>query len=238
MQNFIVESSIIPSRVSGRGYKIGPVCVCVCVSVCLSVCQHSHGWTVWATDLKFGRNIAFDNISDKFEGQGQRSRTPLWKKRDFPTFSYVVTYVDCKEPLIFVMTSDVMWRHGKTSWRHVMSRPSWHPSTTSGQEYWQRGHVAGGRVNTQAFSLMYEFGWYNLEMDAWVNHVESCLYLPEDWICLNQAWALLGFLIHHKESANIHNNKLTSSLLGISHGDVDNVTWILLSFFFPFFLHS
>ncbi len=67
---------------------------------------------------------------------------------------------------------------------------------------------------------MYEFGWYNLEMDAWVNHekdawvnlykgwefqpkwsenhkaranVESCLFLPEDWICLNQAWALLGY---------------------------------------------
>ncbi len=28
---------IIPSRVSGRGYKIGPVCVSVCLSVCLSV---------------------------------------------------------------------------------------------------------------------------------------------------------------------------------------------------------
>ena len=27
--------TFIPSRVSGRGYKIGPVCVCVCVSVCL-----------------------------------------------------------------------------------------------------------------------------------------------------------------------------------------------------------
>ncbi len=25
---------LIPSRVSGRGYKIGPVCVCVCVCVC------------------------------------------------------------------------------------------------------------------------------------------------------------------------------------------------------------
>ncbi len=25
--------------------------------------------------------------------------------------------------------------------------------------------------------------------------LESCLYLPEGWICLNQAWALLGYLI-------------------------------------------
>ena len=30
---------IVPFRVSGRGYKIGSVCVCVCVSVC----QRSHG---------------------------------------------------------------------------------------------------------------------------------------------------------------------------------------------------
>ncbi len=28
---------VIPSRVSGRGYKIGPVCLCVCACVCLSV---------------------------------------------------------------------------------------------------------------------------------------------------------------------------------------------------------
>ncbi len=28
---------IIPSRISGRGYGIGPVCVCVCVCVCLLV---------------------------------------------------------------------------------------------------------------------------------------------------------------------------------------------------------
>ncbi len=40
---------IFPSRVSSQGYKIGPVC--------MSVCQRSHSWTVWATDLKFGRNV-------------------------------------------------------------------------------------------------------------------------------------------------------------------------------------
>ncbi len=26
-------------------------------------------------------------------------------------------------------------------------------------------------------------------------NVESCLYLPEGWICLNQAWALVGLVI-------------------------------------------
>ena len=43
------QIAMIPSR----GYKIGPVCVSVCVPVCLSVIQHSHGWTVWLTDLKW-----------------------------------------------------------------------------------------------------------------------------------------------------------------------------------------
>ncbi len=27
----VLKHNIFPSRVSGRGYKIGPVCVCVCV---------------------------------------------------------------------------------------------------------------------------------------------------------------------------------------------------------------
>ena len=37
--NFLCIYSI-PSRISGRGYKIGPVCVCVsvCPCVCVSVC--------------------------------------------------------------------------------------------------------------------------------------------------------------------------------------------------------
>ncbi len=34
------------SAVSGRGYKIGPVCVFVCSFVCLTVIQRSHGRTV------------------------------------------------------------------------------------------------------------------------------------------------------------------------------------------------
>ncbi len=32
----------IPSRVSSRGYKIGPVCLCVCVSVCYSALSWSN----------------------------------------------------------------------------------------------------------------------------------------------------------------------------------------------------
>ncbi len=32
-------------------------------------------------------------VTDKFKGQGRH-----FEKRDFPTFSYGVTYVDCTEP--------------------------------------------------------------------------------------------------------------------------------------------
>ena len=32
------DNLLFPSRVSGRGYKIGPISVCVCICVCLSVC--------------------------------------------------------------------------------------------------------------------------------------------------------------------------------------------------------
>ncbi len=91
----------IPSRVSGRGYKIGPVCVSVCVSVCLSVIQLSHGWTVWRTDQKFGVGFDIDNISDVFKGQGHRSKVKVTRLKnvilDFQIWP--MQYMKC----IFVM---------------------------------------------------------------------------------------------------------------------------------------
>ncbi len=59
-------------------------------------------------DPKFGRNIAFHNVSDKLEGHGHRSQVKCryFEKRDFPTFSYGVTYVDVQGH--FVMTLDIM----------------------------------------------------------------------------------------------------------------------------------
>ena len=50
--NPVVHVLIVPFHVSGRGYKIGPVC--------LSVIQRSHGWTVWPTDPKFGGLVDLD----------------------------------------------------------------------------------------------------------------------------------------------------------------------------------
>ncbi len=63
-------SSFIPSHVSGQGYKIGPVCVCVSVSVS----QRSPIWTIWLTDSKFDGGVDLDNISYKLKGQGYRSK--------------------------------------------------------------------------------------------------------------------------------------------------------------------
>ncbi len=143
----LVDRLLIPSHVSGRGYRIGPVCLCVCVFVC----QRSPGWTVWRTDLKFGGGVDRDNISDEFEGQGHRSKVKVARlKNVIFGCSYGVTCVYCTEPFCYdirchvTSRRDVMWRHGVTSWHHL---------TTFGQEYWQRGHIAGGRVNAQAFSL-------------------------------------------------------------------------------------
>ncbi len=103
-----------------EGIKLVPS---VCPCVCLSVCQLSHGWAVSATDLRFGRNIAFDDISDKFKGQGHRSKVKvaILKKRDFPTFSYGVTYVNCTEPFCH----DI-WRRDVTSWLSNKGYHYWH----------------------------------------------------------------------------------------------------------------
>ena len=123
-------------RVSGRGYKIGPVCACVC----LSVCERSHGWTVWHTDPKFGGGIDVVNtsISDGFEGQGhrQRSRSPGWKNVISEVSDRWITQSQ------FVMTPDVMWCHGTTPWHHVTSwydvMTSWHDILTSFDDFWAR----------------------------------------------------------------------------------------------------
>ncbi len=56
---------------------------------------------------------------------------------------------------------------------------------------------------------MYDFGWCHLEM-----MLESCLYLPEGWICLNQAWALLGIWINDRLVASMdHKHALCSSVI-------------------------
>ncbi len=116
------QPPFIPSCVSGRGYKIGPVCVCVCV--CLSVCQRSHGWTVWDTNLKFSVNIAFGNISDEFEGQGHRSKVmgAILKNVIFGC-SYGLTCVYCTKPFSYDIRCHVTSRRDNlTSFDNIWAR--------------------------------------------------------------------------------------------------------------------
>ena len=125
---------IVPSRVSGRGYKIGPVCV----SVCLSVSLRSHGWTVWHADPKFGRGLDLDNISDEFEDQGHRSKVKVARLKNV-IFEVSDGWITQNQ---FVMTPDVMWHHVTTSWRHMTSwydvMMSRHDVLTSVDDFWAR----------------------------------------------------------------------------------------------------
>ena len=56
--------------------------------ICVSICYHSHDWTVWDTNLKFG--------VDKFEGQSHRSKikVTILKNVIFELFDGVA-WVDC-----------------------------------------------------------------------------------------------------------------------------------------------
>ncbi len=104
---------LVPSRVSGWGYKIGPVCLCVRVSVCLSVSELSRGWTVWPRTTKSGTGIDLDNISAKFDGQGHRSKVKVARLKNviFRLFPYGVTYVDCTNPFCHDILRQVTSRH-------------------------------------------------------------------------------------------------------------------------------
>ena len=119
--NYLLVLCIFPSRVSGRVYGIGPVC--------MSVCQRSHGWTVWSTDPKFGGRIYLDNISDEFEGQGPRSKVKVAMLENV-NFRHFWWEGPCRLPDIRchvmshrdVMTShDVITSRDVTPWRHGVS---------------------------------------------------------------------------------------------------------------------
>ena len=66
-----VSIPIFTSRVSGWGDRIS----LVFPSFRLSVHQRSYGQTAWHMDTKFHIGIDLEKISDKFDGQGQRSRS-------------------------------------------------------------------------------------------------------------------------------------------------------------------
>ena len=59
---------IITSRISGRGNRIGPVCLSVCVSVCQLVSALTAKQIDMYTDLKIGTGFGIDDLSDEFDG--------------------------------------------------------------------------------------------------------------------------------------------------------------------------
>ncbi len=88
--------------------------------------------------------IDFDDISDEFDGQGQKSRSPAWKAW-FSDFQ-----MGWPVQIHFVLSYDITWRYGMTLWRHVTAGMM--SFEVFGQENRQGGHGPDGRINAQVFS--------------------------------------------------------------------------------------
>ncbi len=68
---------VVPSRVSGRGYKIGPVCLSVCPSVCqLFSALTGEPFDVRTQNLIQGCISTISRPSSKVKVKGQKSRSP------------------------------------------------------------------------------------------------------------------------------------------------------------------
>ncbi len=103
--------TIFPSTVIGRGYKIGPVCVCV--SVCLSVClstlsqlnRFMHGPKIWL-------RVYFDDITDEFNSQCHKSKVhvDMLKSmiKDSPSWHKCNLISTCD---LTVSYDVIVWRH-------------------------------------------------------------------------------------------------------------------------------
>ncbi len=67
----------IPSRVSGRGYKIGPVCLCVRPCVCLLVSAlTAEPFDIQTRNLVEALTLIISRMSSKIKVICQRSRSP------------------------------------------------------------------------------------------------------------------------------------------------------------------
>ncbi len=82
-----VREYFVTSRVSGRGYKNGAVCVCVCVCVCASVSAlTADPFDIWSRNLVQGLTLMTSWTSLLVKVIGQRSRS-RGQKTSFPRFS-------------------------------------------------------------------------------------------------------------------------------------------------------
>ncbi len=111
----LLRRALFPSRVSGRGYKMGPVCVCVCVRVRLLVSALTdEPIDVQTQNSAEELTLTISRTSSKVKVIGQRSRSLGWK-----TWIFEVSHgFTCEDSLC-----NAIWLcHGVTPWRHVKSR--------------------------------------------------------------------------------------------------------------------
>ncbi len=113
--SFNAEGIFFTSCISIEGHRIGLVCPCV------SVCLHLNMWMAFT-------GMHLDHISDEFDGQGQRSRSP--SREVFLTGSDYDGQIDIYTALAWSVTSRnhivmsfdiIYWRHwGKRTIEYSM----------------------------------------------------------------------------------------------------------------------
>ncbi len=99
---------VIPSRISGRNYKIGPVCLCVCLLVSALT---TGPFKLRTLNLAGTLPLIVSRMSSKVKVKGQGR---YFERRDFRMF-YGVTCVDWTESFCFDI--HMMSRHDVTAWR-------------------------------------------------------------------------------------------------------------------------
>ncbi len=94
----------------------------VCVSVCLSVSELSHGWTGRPKITKFGivwLTFMKSRPSSMVKIIGQRSRSVDWKKH---LWTFLKFQMGWPMHIHFVLSYDLIWCYGVTSWHHTTLR--------------------------------------------------------------------------------------------------------------------
>ncbi len=124
------QRSRVTSRVSGRGHRIGAVCVSVCVSVRTLTTEPFDLWPwflVWELTLTLARlGLYVKVVGQRSRSLGKissRSSLALWWDV-WSESSDIMTEYD-----VIVWRHDVIWRHRVTSWRHRVT--SWCHRVTS-----------------------------------------------------------------------------------------------------------
>ena len=108
---FLSRVSGLPSCVSGQGYKIGPMRLCVCLSVSTLLTEP---FDVRTQNLVGGLTMTISWTSSMVKVIGQRSKV---KVVIFKIVIFLLFLMEIAQSH-FVMTPNVTWRYGV---------PSWHP---------------------------------------------------------------------------------------------------------------